>query len=201
MILATLKSGRFSGQTSQTILRLCPSSFGPVTDLSPRAVGRSSLTLRLGWASVESTASCFREARLPLRHCRQLQRSSPFLSWFGRQQLAPGSCRCHRPTEIQEPCHTCHSTHVAWSIAGGFRVWRVTTVHPASLNECITQSWWRPHQTRFAAKVSQLECLVVLLGPTAFFVGVFFGRILLQVINPSFTGALPRTVSNSSAHS
>ena len=32
-----LRRRRFTGQTSQTILRLCPSSVGPVTDLSPRA--------------------------------------------------------------------------------------------------------------------------------------------------------------------
>ena len=37
MILATPKRERFTGQTSQTILRLCPSSVRPVTDLSPRA--------------------------------------------------------------------------------------------------------------------------------------------------------------------
>ena len=100
----------------------------------PLRLGRSFLTLRLNWAPVESTASCSREARLPLRHCRQLQRSSPFLSWFGRQQLAPRSCRCHRPTVIRESCHACQSTHVARSVAGDFRDLQVTTVHPASLN-------------------------------------------------------------------
>ena len=126
MILATVRRGRFTGQTSQTILRLCPSSvwswisrLAQGSDLSLR-LGRAFLASRLNSVSVESTASCSREARLPLRHCRQLQRSSPILSWFGRQQRAPESCRCHRPTVIQEPCHACQSPHVAWSIAGEF---------------------------------------------------------------------------------
>ena len=158
--------------------------------------GRSLLTLRPNWASVESTASCSREVRLPLRRCRQLQRSSPFLCWFGRQQLAPGSCRCHRPTVIREPCHACHSTGTLLAIS------RLAGHHgPSGFVECITQSWWRAHHTQLAAKVSQLECLVVLFGPAAVFIGVFsIGRVLLQVINPSFTGAQPRRVSNQSAH-
>ena len=66
---------------------------------------------------------------------------------------------------------------------------RVTT-------ECITQCWCTAHQTRLANKVPQSECLVVLFGPAAVFVGVFsFRRVLLQVINPSCTGAQPRGVS------
>ena len=43
----------------------------------------------------------------------------PFLL---RQQLTPGSCRCHRPTVIREPCHTFRSTRVAWSIAVDFAI-------------------------------------------------------------------------------
>ena len=87
--------------------------------ISPCASKDLSLNLSLNSASVESTASRSRVARLPLRHCRQLQRSSPFLSWFGRQQLLPRPCRCHRP---REPCHACQSTHVAFSIVGAFAI-------------------------------------------------------------------------------
>ena len=55
----------------------------------PLRHGRSFLTLRLNWSSMESTASCSRAARLPPLHCRQLQISSPLLSWFDRQQFGP----------------------------------------------------------------------------------------------------------------
>ena len=97
---------------------------------------------------------------------------------------------------IRALCHDCQSTHIAWSIAGDFAI---TTVHPASLD--ATQYWWRAHQTRIAAKVLQLECLVVLFSPAAVFIGVFsVGRVLLQVVDPSFTGASPCGVSSPSAH-
>ena len=56
-------------------------------------------------------------------------------------------------------------------------------------------------QTRIASKVLQLECLVVLFSPATFFIGVFsFGRVLLQVFDPSFTGAQPCGVPDASAH-
>ena len=59
-------------------------SHGPLASrrdrISPLRLGRSFLTSRPNSVSVESTASCSREARLPLRHCRQLQRSSLILS-------------------------------------------------------------------------------------------------------------------------
>ena len=72
---------------------------------------------------------------------------------------------------------------------------------PPSFVERITQSWWRAHQTRIADKVLQLECLVVHISPAAFFIGVFsFGRVLLQVINPSFAEAQPCGMPIPSAH-
>ena len=43
---------------------------------------------------------------------------------------------------------------------------------PSTFAEYITQSWWRAHQTRIAAKVPQMECLIFLLGPAAVFIGV-----------------------------
>ena len=59
----------------------------------------------------------------------------------------------------------------------------------------------RDHQTRLAAKVSRLWCLVVFFGPAFVFIGVFsFGCVLLQVVNPSFTRPQPGGVSNPSAH-
>ena len=70
---------------------------------------------------------------------------------------------------------------------------------PSSFAECIMKSW-RTCQTRIAAKVPKLECLV-LCGPAAVLIGFFsFGRVLLQVVNPSTTGAQPRGVPNPSAH-
>ena len=71
---------------------------------------------------------------------------------------------------------------------------------PSTFAEYITQSWWRAHQTRIAAKVLQMECIIFLLGPAAVFIGVFsFRRILFQVVYPSFTGTQPRGVPNRSA--
>ena len=119
------------------------------------------------------------------------KRSSPVPSWFGRQQLAPRSCRCHRPTVIREPSP---GALLAISQFPGHH-------GPSSFTECITESWWRAHQTRLAVKVPKLECLVVLICPAFFFIGVFsFGRVLLQVLNPSFAGAQPCGVPNPSAH-
>ena len=116
--------------------------------------------------------------------CRDLHHSFP-----GHQHLAPGSYRCHRPTVIP-------------------RTVPLLSQHPRCMEHCWAVSRyaglrgpWRAHQTKLAAKVSQLKCLVVLFGPAAVFVGVFsFGRILLQVMIPSFTGAQSRRVSNPSAH-
>ena len=124
MILVTLRRRRFNGETSQTILRLCPSSVRTVTDLS--RLGRSFLTLRLNWASVESTASCSRRRVCFCSTVDQLRRSSPFLSWFGRQQspshIDPRTMpRLSEHPRRREPC---------WR----FRDLWVTTVHPASLN-------------------------------------------------------------------
>ena len=110
--------------------------------ISPCASKDLSLNLSLNSASVESTASRSRVARLPLRHCRQLQRSSPFLSRSGRQQLLPRPCRCHRPTEnratlVKAP--TLPSALLAPSRFAGHH-------GPSSLSDCITQSWWKAHQ-------------------------------------------------------
>ena len=100
MILATLRRGRFTGQTSQTILRLCPSPIRPAC-AAPLPTTAEILTVPV---LVRSPAPC------------------------------PGSCRCHRPTVIQEPCHAWQSTHVAWRLCWRFRDLQVTTVRPASLN-------------------------------------------------------------------
>ena len=105
-------------------------------------LGRSSLTMRLNWASVDSTASCSREARLLLLHCRQLQRSSPVV-------IVPQRSK-NRATLVRTP--TTPGALLAVSRFAGHH-------GPSSLTECITLSWWRAHQTRFAAKVSQLECV------------------------------------------
>ena len=86
----------------------------------------------LGFSAIHSVMFSG-SAILSLRHCRQRLKSSPFLSLYSRWRLAPGSCRCHRPTVIREPCRTCQSTHVARSIAVDFRDLRVTAVHSASL--------------------------------------------------------------------
>ena len=87
--------------------------------------------------------------------------------------------------------------------------------------ETISKNWERNKGTahahavkRFSLRLSpggelvkqeslprQLECLVGLFHPATVFIGVFsFGRVLLQVVNPSFTGAPPRGVPNPSAH-
>ena len=115
---------------------------------------------------MESTASCSRGARLPLLHCRQLRRSSPFVgsvvSDLPQDHIVTMPRLSEHPRR-REPCD--------FAICGSPRR--------------ITQSWWRAHQTRIAAKVPQLECLVVLISPAPFFIGVFsFGRVLLQVVNP-----------------
>ena len=127
MILATLERGRFTGQTSQTILRLCPSSVRPVTDLSPRArIGSlpaprkifPDFEAELGFSGIHCimfSGSAFASAPLSTAEIFTI----PFLL---RQQLTPGSCRCHRPTVIREPCHTFRSTRVAWSIAVDFAI-------------------------------------------------------------------------------
>ena len=172
MIFATLKRGRFTGQTSQTILRLYPSSVRPVTDLSPLAgmdlllpLGRSFLILRLHSTLVGSTASCSRVAHLPLRDCRQWLRSPSVFSWCGRR----------------------------------FRDLRVTTIHQAPLNASrhpggeLTTPGSLPKYTS--------SSLVVFFGPIGVLISVVsFERNLLQVVDPSFTGARPCGVSNPSAH-
>ena len=84
--------------------------------------GRYFVILRLHSILVGSTASCYRVPQLLLRNCRQWLRSSPFLAWCCRQQLAPGSCCCHFPGVIREPCRGCRVTHVAWSIAVDFAI-------------------------------------------------------------------------------
>ena len=145
---------------------------------------------------MESTASCSWGARLPPLHCRQLQISSPFLSWFGRQQLDPGSCPCHRPTVIRETVSRLSEHKRRWEPCWRFRYLRVTTVHPASLNasrgpggELIKQESLPRYSSWSVSSSSSVQQV-----SSSF--GVF---VLLQVVVPCFARAQPCGVPNPSA--
>ena len=138
----------------------------------------------------------FSRARLPQCHCH-----CPFPDSV-ISNLTQDHVPCHRPTVIREtvPLMSKHPTSPTALLA----VSRFGAHHGlSSLTECITQSWWRAHQTKLAANVSQPEYLVVLFGPTDVFFGVFSlsRRILLQVTDPPLSlGRNLASVSNLSAH-
>ena len=148
---------------------------------------------------MEATATCSRGARLPLRHCRQLQRSSPFLSWFGHQQLAPKimslSPSHSDPRTVPRLSKHPRRLEHCWR----FRYLRVTTVHPPSLNtsrspggEPIKQESL-PRYPRWSVSSSSS------VQQPSSLVSSHSGASCSKSSNPSFTGPQPRGVPNRSA--
>ena len=191
-------------QTSETILCVRSASHRPLASrrdgISPPRLARSFLTFEaeLGFSGIHCimfSGSAFASA--PLSTTAEIF-TIPFLvrtsaTWPKIVSLSPSHSDPRTvPRLSQHPCR----------LERGWRFRKFPGHHgPSSLTEGITESWWRAHLARLAAKVSQLECLVVFCRPAFAFIGVFsFRRVLLQVINPSSTGAQPRGVSNPSAH-
>ena len=136
----TQERTRFTGQNSQTILRLCPSSVRPVTDLSPRA----------GMGSPPAPRKIFPDFEAELGfsgiHCIMLS-GSAFASAplstaeiFTIPFLVRSSATCPRimslssshrdPRTVPRLSEHPRRLEHCWR----FRDLRVTTVHPASLN-------------------------------------------------------------------
>ena len=200
--MATLRKGRLICKPPGRSCSSVPHPFGQYRNLASRRVGSPSALRKI-----------FPDSKAELgfsgSHCIMFSgravSSSPLLTTaeiFTTPFLVRSSGTCPRIMSLSSshsdprtvPRLSRHPRRLehCWQ----FRDMRVTTVY-----ECITQSWWRAHQTRIAATVPQQECLVVLFGPTAIFSGLFsLRRVLLQVVNPSFTGAQPRKVPNSFAH-
>ena len=117
VILATLRRGRFTEQTSQTILRRCPSSDRPLTSRRDGISPCASEDLPIMFSGSATTAEIF---------------TIPFLVWssatcpkiisLSSSHSDPRTMpRLSEHPRRQEPC---------WR----FRDLRVTTVHPALLN-------------------------------------------------------------------
>ena len=97
--------GRFTGQTSHTILRPCPGWFGWSTSFLPWQ-GSVLPTWNMYSLSEGSTGPRAQKARSLLKHCPRPRRSSQAFSLCGHVPPVPRSCR-QRPTTIPDLYCTC----------------------------------------------------------------------------------------------
>ena len=184
--LGNAQERTFTWQTSQTILGLCPSYVREGWDLLQR-LGRSSLPLRgeLGFSGIHRimfSGSVFASA--PLSTTAEIF-TIPFLVRSSATCPKTMSFSSSHSDPRTVPLLSKHPRRLehCWR----FRDLRVTTVHPASLNasrspggELIKQDSLPRYPSWSVSSSSSVQ------QPSS---------LVLQVINPSFTGAQPRGVS------